>query len=697
LAALALIAVLSSFGGASSGQAQALAPMALSEVTSPAAQLSASQMAFANADDGWLAVSASVQYQATSAFEVLGTVDGGTRWSRQWAGEGSPLDLVDVGNRDAWLSFARSVTCSPHMSNARCQALNARGALLRTYDGGALWHQVWAGAEQLAQIVMTRPLRGLGILQGLPCPLPQKLGAPPPSCHGLVVATNDGGSHWWPVLHTNGPVLALARQDGTWLAVQNTVSLYGTKPASPPARLVVWASGDDGGHWAVRAAIAPDIIESYLGVDNEASLIVIGDKRLILSLVDRDACGHACGSASWVSTDAGRHWTALSLGPLPGHFCGPDGMPIWAAVPGQSGHGPAVYMAANPAVNVCAPPVTALERLSNGVWQQVHLWQLGFVTALDWPAASTGYVVVSRALARTTDGGRAWRQAWPAPVPSGPLALFPGGRVVGAEDASSGGAVLTSGDDGRTWSQEADLSGAVSAIAFSSPERGLLALEELFARRWVVVGTSDGGSHWSVLWSVPQQATGPGYEGISGLWISSENDGLMLTTTGTGPGNTAGVAPAELWVTADGGHLWRKVASVPTNVDWVSGALAFYRDAEGSWHGFVQGGGRTIMTTNTGRSWQVVPQVPMLAEAQYVSGTTLAGWQLGAGQLAWLWMSTDGGRHWAKHRLPPPGLQDVAGQGILQFSRHGAGLWVEGGELWVTSDFGHRWRQVHAT
>jgi len=136
LATLALIAALSSFGGASSGQAQALAPMALSEVTSPSAELSVSQVAFANANDGWLAVGASVQYQATSAFEVLGTVDGGTRWSRQWAGEGSPLDLADVSNRDAWLSFARSVTCSPHMSNARCQALNARGALLRTYDGG---------------------------------------------------------------------------------------------------------------------------------------------------------------------------------------------------------------------------------------------------------------------------------------------------------------------------------------------------------------------------------------------------------------------------------------------------------------------------------------------------------------------------------------------------------------------------------
>jgi len=268
---------------------------------------------------------------------------------------------------------------------------------------------------------------------------------------------------------------------------------------------------------------------------------------------------------------------------------------------------------------------------------------------------------------------------------------------VGAEDASSGGAVLTSGDGGRTWTQAADLPGAASAMAFSSPKRGLVGLEELLGRAWVVAGTTDGGSHWSVLWSLPQQEVEPDYQGISGLWMASNNDGLMLTTTGTGPGSTAGVGPAELWLTADGGHRWRKVAAVATNVDWVSGALAFYRDVEGSWQGLVQGGGRTMMTNDTGRSWQVAPQVPMLIEAQYLSGTTITGWQHGSGQLPWLCVSTDGGRHWVKRRLPSPGLPDVSGHGALQFSPQGAGLWLENGEIWVTSDLGHRWYRVNAS
>ncbi len=651
-------------------------------------------MAFVNAADGWLAVAAGVESEAAPALELLATTDGGTTWGRQWAGPGTPLDLFGLSSREAWLSLARSVTCPAHMPNARCQGLNARGALLSTHDGGTQWHQVWSGPGQLSQVVMTGPETGFANWRGLPCPVPEKLGTRPPVCHGAVVATYDGGRNWRPVLPTNGPVLAVARQDTTWLAVQNTVSLYGTKPKSPPARLVIWASADDGRHWYRRADIAPNIMGTYLGVDNEATLMVLGPRRLVLSLVDRDVCGHACGSANWVSTDAGAHWEALPLGPLPGHFCGPDGMPIWAATPGTAPPEVAVYMAANPSVNLCAPPVAALEHSSHRTWQQVHLWQLGYVTALEWPARSAGYAIVSGALARTTDGGRTWRQAWPLPVPSGPLVLFAGGRAIGTEEASSAGAVLESSDSGRSWWQEADLPGAVSAIAFSSPQRGLVGLDGLLGPGWVVEGTSDGGGHWSVLWSLPQSPNAVDYKGISGLWTASEHDGLMLTTSGTNPGAPTGVAPAALWLTTDGGRHWRKVAAVPTNVDWVSGAMAFYRDARGYWHGLVQGGGRTMATTDTGKAWHVAPQVPMLMQAQYLSATTLAGWQLGQGQRPWLWVSSDGGRHWTKRPLPPAGLQDMAGQGSLRFSDLGAGLWSEGGQLWATSDLGRRWHEV---
>jgi photosystem II stability/assembly factor-like uncharacterized protein len=369
-------------------------------------------------------------------------------------------------------------------------------------------------------------------------------------------------------------------------------------------------------------------------------------------------------------------------------------MPIIASAPGRTGQGQDVYMAANPAVNVCAPPVAALERLSKGAWQQVHLWQLGFVTALDWPAGSTGYAIVSGAMARTTDAGQAWRQAWPLLVPSGPLALLPGGRAVGTEDASSGGAVLESADGGRSWSQRAELPGAVSALAFSSPETGLVALDELLGHGWAVAGTTDGGWHWSVLWRVPFRPSAVDYQGISGLWTASESDGLMVTTSGNSAGDPVGVAPAALWATSDGGRDWRKVAAVPTNDYWVSGALAFYRDDDGAWHGFVQGGGQTVGTTNTGQSWHVEPQVPTLMQVQYLSGTVIAGWQMGAGQTPWLWLSTNGGQHWTRRPLPPAGLHDLAGHGTLRFSGDGVGLWVEGGRLWATSDLGRHWREI---
>jgi len=202
------------------------------------------------------------------------------------------------------------------------------------------------------------------------------------------------------------------------------------------------------------------------------------------------------------------------------------------------------------------------------------------------------------------------------------------------------------------------------------------------------------GSHWSVLWSFPQKAVAPNYQ-AKRLWMASDNDGVMLTTTGTGRQHSRRRTSRAV---GNGGRgPFVGAMSRLCRPTW-TGSRARWRSTRCRrlMAGLRPGRRPDDHDHQHGRSWQVVPQAPMLIEAQYVSGTTIAVGSWAQGN--WPASGEHGrGRHWAKHRLPPPGLQDVAGQGILQFSRHGAGLWVEGGELWVTSDFGHRWRQVHAT
>ncbi len=61
-------------------------------------------------------------------------------------------------------------------------------------------------------------------------------------------------------------------------------------------------------------------------------------------------------------------------------------------------------------------------------------------------------------------------------------------------------------------------------------------------------------------------------------------------TTGTNPGEAAGVAPAELWVTNDAGHHWQRAGTFPAPQYWVLSAAAFRRDAGGQWQGLVEGG-----------------------------------------------------------------------------------------------------------
>ena len=107
-------------------------------------------------------------------------------------------------------------------------------------------------------------------------------------------------------------------------------------------------------------------------------------------------------------------------------------------------------------------------------------------------------------------------------------------------------------------------------------------------------------------------------------------------TTGTNPGEAAGVAPAELWVTDDAGQRWQRAAAFPAPQYWVLSAAAFRRDARGAWHGLVEGGQGAMATADTGRTWEREPLVP-------------SSWPPSTSRAPSLW----GGSNWPPARLVP--------------------------------------------
>ena len=145
---------------------------ALAALSSLSAQLSASQIAFGSSTMGWLAVTASLEGQPWSAVELLRTVDGGQSWHRQWATNGSVVQLAAFGTGYAWLSTAPTSWCRQGTAPARCARLTGAGELFTTNDGGRHWRKAWSGSGQLHQVVFVSASVGLASLQSGPCSVP---------------------------------------------------------------------------------------------------------------------------------------------------------------------------------------------------------------------------------------------------------------------------------------------------------------------------------------------------------------------------------------------------------------------------------------------------------------------------------------------------------------------------------------------
>jgi photosystem II stability/assembly factor-like uncharacterized protein len=219
----------------------------------------------------------------------------------------------------------------------------------------------------------------------------------------------------------------------------------------------------------------------------------------------------------------------------------------------------------------------------------------------------------------------------------------------------------------RPWHTFAPAPGSPSP----RPPAALLQLQFLSADLgWVVTGglgsasllrTTDGGRHWQ------RQLAGVDGPGWS-LWFFDARRGMVYGEDKRG---------AALWRTTDGGQRWTRIATpcpAPPR-------LVFFRDLDHGWC-IAPGSGRAggtgaiparqevalFRTADGGVHWS---QLLATDQAQPVGGGLSdegqkawiwfrdadAGWigQLSPGGRAVVYATTDGGDHWNRQELPPPG------------------------------------------
>lgn len=326
---------------------------------------------------------------------------------------------------------------------------------------------------------------------------------------------------------------------------------------------------------------------------------------------------------------------------------------------------------------------------------------------------------------RTRDQGESWVTVWRRSGGSLSWVGAVNGEVLAAGISASDGPpfMIDSSDGGTSWQvvhvrlspslvtgvrrsyvgQALDALWAHDQFEFVTPSLGFAVPDSMMGQAYSSPGlpallrTTDGGRTWQPVFLPGGTPTG----------------GLVLT--GGGRGFATGEAPecGQIWQTTDYGARWSAVPGTCVH-DWLD-ALSFPTPSEvfaagGEWAKYTATGHQRLdlfRTTDGGRHWAKVyegvgPPGPAgddnpFGEIDFVSpqkGFALDGGQVASGNGplgGHLWLTTDGGRHWAEREVE--GLRLViSGQGDV---------WLVGGGpaggsdvMWRSLDGGRTWSEV---
>ena len=298
-------------------------------------------------------------------------------------------------------------------------------------------------------------------------------------------------------------------------------------------------------------------------------------------------------------------------------------------------------------------------RYSGAAWQQLKPWQLTGIGALAAVSRDVAYALSSQgALARTDDGGQQWTKLLPAAAPTYQGDAVSATTAFGAQDATDAGAVLRSGNGGRSWDVIAHLPGVITQLDFPSAGGGvavtfqsrphMAAVAKPRWRRDVGAGGPPAGDHRR------EHLRAVDIRGRARAAADRDREHSRDATAAEPP--RCGNGPQ-----ATGELAGREVACSP-NGD-VAGPASFAWQVPGGWTGwlvvFTASGSQQIMAA----SGRLLAVSPPAANVQVTGSGTGFAWAPEPGQVFTsvmeLYRTTDNGRTWQRYqvRLPAGGAR----------------------------------------
>jgi len=324
------------------------------------------------------------------------------------------------------------------------------------------------------------------------------------------------------------------------------------------------------------------------------------------------------------------------------------------------------------------------------------------VLSLRMIDATNGWALTVNAVLRTTDGGSHWTNVTPphTSFSKGSVAEFFTASLawVATQQADAAAVhILRTTDGGQSWQQAVVQTPFVKQMTFIDAQHGwILSGKEnaagVAAEPVSVFRTTDGGKTWqSISTALFADTTPPGH-----LPYGGQKSGIRFLNTNTGwvTGTVTVNELAWLYITHDAGATWyQQTLPMPSGVPSAQLSIlapTFFSASDGilpvRFTDFTTGkdlAAVIYVTHDGGTTWQSTTAVPIALEASYfLDGQH--GWVTDGSSL---YITTDGGKHWAK-RIPGGSFTNVT---QLDFVSNSLGWAVNGQGILKTTDGGQTW------
>lgn len=510
-----------------------------------------------------------------------------------------------------------------------------------------------------------------------------------PASTGRIQRTADGGASWVTVWQEPGASLYWVGTAGSEVVASGTMTPTSSDDSTSQSPLLL-VSGDDGTSWV---SITPTIASEPSGprtasVDWASFRLRFVTTSVGFAFPDADQGQDIFDAQLLRTTDGGRHWVSLDL-----TGGTPDGG--LAFINPQDGF-------ATGTTAKCQGQIWST-RDSGLSWQPIPGTCVAYtLDALSFPNSEDGFAAGGNfykdgfypqlAVLATSDGGRHWttRDAQGGNTEGGGTGEGPfaqlqfvtpnvgyalGGGCVMGENGPCGGALWSTADGGRTWTQR-----SVSGLNLANDGPENLWLVDAGARGGgdVMWHSTDGAATWTPVADLANVAiSGLAASGDS-VWIATEAGQFISTDKGRSwaslpsaarqaeqrYGTVLAVGPSrllviggesdQLWVSHDGG-ISGQIDSVP--VHYEPGTIAFASDRQALAVGLGLGcenNTPVVVTTDGGSTWDRVNPLTVAGPGRVAYGSNLAvvTGLVGSGCSNAVATSTDAGQRWTTWSLP---------------------------------------------